>query len=164
MLSMFCGMALSATFTTPRIRGKRCLLIWKLHKRLLFACSGKGFANRRVRLLGPLKLMQTLSVLRRPTPAIFGYDLDLLVEDLAGKRSIAIRRQKGDNPAASPSQTSASISRRKCGSGKRLAPSEFDATNLSENSSELFNGNLCLPQNALQSLWRKGVMRRHSDP
>src|SRR5207249_2675377 len=28
----------SATSITARIRGKRCLLIWKLHKRLLFAC------------------------------------------------------------------------------------------------------------------------------
>src|SRR5947208_8694668 len=122
MLSMFWGMALSATSTTARIRGKRCLLIWKLRKRLLLACCGKGFGKRRVRLLGLLKVMQTLSVLSRPKPALLVYDLDLLIEHLAGKRSIAIRRQKGDNPAASPSQTSASISRRKCGVGEAVGP------------------------------------------
>ena len=38
-----------------------------------------------MRLLGLLKLMQTLSVPSRPKPALFVYDLDLLVEDLAGK-------------------------------------------------------------------------------
>ena len=58
----------------------------------------------------------------RPKPALLVYDLDLLIEHLAGKRSIAIRRQKGDNPAASPSQTSASISRRKCGVGEAVGP------------------------------------------
>jgi hypothetical protein len=46
---------------------------------------------------------------------------------------------------------------------RRLDGGSFDATNLSENNPEFFNANLCLPQNALQSLWRKDAMRRHGD-
>src|SRR5256886_15392946 len=43
----------SATSITARIRGKRCLLIWKLHKRVLFAwCGGRGFGRGGGWLLG----------------------------------------------------------------------------------------------------------------
>jgi len=52
---------------------------------LLFPCRGKGFANRRVRLLGLLKLMQTLSVPSRLKSALFVYNLDLLVDYFPGK-------------------------------------------------------------------------------
>jgi hypothetical protein len=34
-------------------------------------------------------------------------------------------------------------------------------TDSSENSQEFFKANLRLPQNALQSFWREGAMRRH---
>src|SRR6266498_3245995 len=102
MLSMFCGMPLSATSTTPRIRGKRCLLIWKLHKRLLLAWCGKGFANRRVRLLGLLKLMQMLSVLSRPKPALLVHDLDLLVDYFPGKAIDGRMNAEGVGSASPP--------------------------------------------------------------
>jgi len=51
---------------------------------LLLACCGKAFGNR-VRLLGLLKLIQTLSVLSRLKPALFVYNLDLLIEHLTGE-------------------------------------------------------------------------------
>src|SRR5438093_8959200 len=36
----------SATSTTARIRGKGCLLIWKLHKRVLLACCVRRVLER----------------------------------------------------------------------------------------------------------------------
>jgi hypothetical protein len=39
----------------------------------------------------------------------------------------------------------------------------IDTTNLSENSLEFFNANLCLSQNALQSLWGENAMCRNGE-